>query len=302
MGVNMPKMEELSIVKNHYSGKVRDIYDLGDKLLIVTSDRISAFDVVFPNEIPNKGKILNQISAHFFKETKSIIDNHFITDNIDEYPEEFQAFRAELEDRSMLVRKSKVIPFECIVRGYITGSAWSEYKIGGTVGNTLLPENLKESQRFPEPIFTPSTKAEEGHDENISYPEMLARCDKFIAEELKSKSLELYKYAHELMWSKGIILADTKFEFGVIGDKIILIDEMLTPDSSRYWDIDDHVVGKTPKSYDKQFVRDYISATGWDKTPPAPELPQEVIEKSYAKYYEAYKIIVGDKAKVWDTK
>jgi len=298
----MQKMEELSIVKNHYSGKVRDIYDLGDKLLIVTSDRISAFDVVFPNEIPNKGKILNQISAHFFRETQSIIANHFITDNIDEYPEDFQAFRSELEDRSMLVKKSKVIPFECIVRGYITGSAWSEYKVGGTVGNILLPENLKESQRFPEPIFTPSTKAEEGHDENIGYVEMLARCDRAIAETMKNKSLELYKYASELMWGKGIILADTKFEFGVIGNQVILIDEILTPDSSRYWDIKEHVVGKTPKSYDKQFLRDYISQTGWDKNPPAPELPQEVIEKTFAKYYEAYKIIVGDKAKEWDIK
>ena len=298
----MSKMEELSIVKNHYKGKVRDIYDLGESLLIVTSDRISAFDVVFPNVIPNKGKILNQISVHFFKETKAIIDNHFITDNIDDYPEEFRDFRNELEDRSMLVKKTKVLPFECIVRGYITGSAWSEYKAGGTVGNTILPDNLKESQRFSEPIFTPSTKAEDGHDENISFLEMLARCDKFIAEELKNKSLELYKWAHELMWSKGIILADTKFEFGVIGDQIILIDEMLTPDSSRYWDIDDHVVGETPKSYDKQYVRDYLSKSAWDKNPPAPELPQEIIEKTYAKYYKAYQIIVGNKAKEWDTK
>ncbi len=298
----MPKIEELSIVKNHYSGKVRDIYDLGDLLLIVTSDRISAFDVVFPNEIPNKGKILNQISVHFFKETKSIIDNHFVTDNIDEYPEELHTFRDELEDRSMLVKKTKVIPFECITRGYITGSAWSEYQRGGTVGSTLLPENMKESQRFPEVLFTPSTKAEEGHDINISYMEMLARCDKMIAEELKNKSLELYKYAHSIMWEKGIILADTKFEFGVIGNKIILIDEILTPDSSRYWDMDDYVVGQTPKSYDKQYVRDYISETAWDKTPPAPQLPLEVIEKTYEKYYNAYKIIVGDKAKVWATK
>ncbi len=298
----MPKIEELSIVKNHYSGKVRDIYDLGDLLLIVTSDRISAFDAVFPNEIPNKGKILNQISVHFFKETKSIIDNHFITDIIEEYPQELHEYRDELEDRSMLVKKTKVIPFECITRGYITGSAWSEYQRGGTVGNTLLPENMKESQRFPEAIFTPSTKAEEGHDINISYMEMLARCDKFIAEELKNKSLELYRYAHTLLWDKGIILADSKFEFGVIGNKIMLIDEILTPDSSRYWDMDDYVVGQTPKSYDKQFVRDYITATGWDKNPPAPELPQEIIDKTFEKYYNAYKIIVGDKAKVWDTK
>lgn len=298
----MARIEDLSIVKTHYSGKVRDMYDLGDKLLIVTSDRISAFDVVFPNEIKNKGKILNQISVHFFRETKSIIENHFITDNLDEYPEELQAFRNELEDRSMLVHKTKVIPFECIVRGYITGSAWSEYTNAGTVGNLILPQNLKESQRFPEALFTPSTKAEEGHDINISYHEMLQRCDRKIGEELKSKSLELYKFAHEYLWERGIILADTKFEFGTIDEKIILIDEMLTPDSSRYWDIDDHVIGKTPKSYDKQYVRDYISATGWDKKPPAPELPQEVIDNTFAKYYEAYKIVVGDKAKIWDTK
>lgn len=298
----MARIKDLSIVKTHYSGKVRDMYDLGDKLLIVTSDRISAFDVVFPNEIKNKGKILNQISAHFFRETKSIIDNHFITDNIEEYPEELKLFRNELEDRSMLVHKTKVIPFECIVRGYITGSAWSEYTKVGTVGNLILPKNLKESQRFPEALFTPSTKAEEGHDINISYQEMLQRCDKRIGEELKAKSLELYKFAHEYMWNRGIILADTKFEFGAIGDKIILIDEMLTPDSSRYWDIDEHIVGKTPKSYDKQYVRDYISATGWNKKPPAPELPQEVIDNTFAKYYEAYKIVVGDKAKIWDTK
>ncbi len=299
----MSRIEDLSIVQEHFSGKVRDIYDLGDKLLIVTSDRISAFDVVFPDVIPNKGKILTQISVHFFKETKDIMDNHFITDNIDEYPEELHPFRAELEDRSMLVKKAKVVPFECIVRGYITGSAWKEFKNTGTVSGILLPEDMKESQRFPEALFTPSTKAEIGeHDENITYKEMLERCDKNIAEMLKKKSLELYKYAHKLLFDKNIILADTKFEFGIMGDKIILIDEMLTPDSSRYWDMEEYEVGATPKSYDKQYVRDYISATGWAKEPPAPELPAEVIEKTFAKYYKAYEIIVGEKAKKWDTK
>ncbi len=299
----MSRIEDLSIVQEHFSGKVRDIYDLGDKLLIVTSDRISAFDVVFPDVIPNKGKILTQISVHFFKETKNIMDNHFITDNIDEYPEELHPFRAELEDRSMLVKKAKVVPFECIVRGYITGSAWKEFKNTGTVSGILLPEDMKESQRFPEALFTPSTKAEIGeHDENITYKEMLERCDKNIAEMLKKKSLELYKYAHKLLFDKNIILADTKFEFGIMGDKIILIDEMLTPDSSRYWDMEEYEVGATPKSYDKQYVRDYISATGWAKEPPAPELPAEVIEKTFAKYYKAYEIIVGEKAKKWDTK
>ncbi|OQY38990.1 MAG: phosphoribosylaminoimidazolesuccinocarboxamide synthase [Candidatus Cloacimonetes bacterium 4572_65] len=296
------RIEELSIVKKHFSGKVRDIYDLGDELLIVTSDRISAFDVVFPDEIPNKGKILTQISVHFFKETKDIIENHFITDNIDEFPAELHEFREELEDRSMLVRKTRVIPFECIVRGYITGSAWKEYKAGGTVGGYILPEGLQESQRFPEALFTPSTKEEEGHDVNITYNQLLDSCDRKIAEVLKHKSLELYRYAHTLLWDKGIIFADTKFEFGTIGDKIILIDEMLTPDSSRYWDIKEHTVGATPNSYDKQYVRDYISAEGWDKEPPAPKLPKEVIEKSYEKYYQAYKFVVGEKAKKWDTK
>lgn len=298
----MPKIEELSIVKNHFSGKVRDIYDLGDKLLVVTSDRISAFDVIFPNEVPNKGKILNQISVFFFNETKDIIENHFITDCVDEYPEELHAFRDELEDRSMLVRKCKVLPFECIVRGYITGSAWKEYKNNGTACGYVLPNDIKESQKFPEPIFTPSTKAAEGHDINITYAEMLERCDKKIAEEIKAKSIKLYNYAQKFLADRGIILADTKFEFGVLDGKIIIIDEVLTPDSSRYWDTNDYAVGSTPKSYDKQYVRDYISATGWDKEPPAPELPEEVITNTFDKYYKAYQLVVGEKAKTWHTK
>ncbi|MDP8231768.1 MAG: phosphoribosylaminoimidazolesuccinocarboxamide synthase [Candidatus Zophobacter franzmannii] len=296
------KINELPIVKKHYQGKVRDLYDLGDELLVVTSDRISAFDVVFPNIIPNKGKILNQISVHFFKETKDIIPNHFITDCIDEYPEDLHQFRAELEDRSMLVRKTRVVPFECIVRGYITGSAWSEFKSRGTVNNTIIAEDMLESQRFPMPIFTPSTKAEEGHDINISYGEMLDRIDHLIAEQLKEKSIALYKFGADFLKPKGFILADTKFEFGTIEGEVILIDEMLTPDSSRFWDIEGYEVGKTPLSYDKQYIRDFISATGWNKKAPAPELPQEVITKTYDKYYTAYKSIVGDKAKVWDTK
>ncbi len=296
------KISELQIVQKHFQGKVRDIYDLGDKLLIVTSDRISAFDVVFPNEIENKGKILNQISVHFFKATKDIMPNHFITDNVDEYPEEFHPFKEELEDRSMLVKKTRVIPFECIVRGYITGSAWKEYKSIGTVNNTLIAEEMKESQRFPMPLFTPSTKAEEGHDINISYAEMLNRVDKNIAEELKEKSIALYKFGADFLKQKGIILADTKFEFGTIEGQIYLIDEMLTPDSSRFWDIEEYEVGKTPKSYDKQYIRDYISATGWDKNPPAPELPEEVISKTFDKYYTAYKSIAGEDAKTWGTK
>jgi len=290
----MSSICELSIVKNHYSGKVRDVYDLGDKLLIVTSDRISAFDVVFPNNIPNKGKILNQISIHFFNLTKDIIPNHFLTDNVDEYPEELHSFRAELEHRSMLVKKTRVIPFECIVRGYITGSAWKEYKKSGTIGGKIIEDGLKESQRFSEFLFTPSTKAEEGHDENISFEVMLKKIDPVIGNRLKEKSLELYSFVHNLLWDKNIILADTKFEFGTIGPEIILIDEIFTPDSSRFWEKNQYDTGRSQKSYDKQYIRDFLENTDWDKTPPAPALPDNIVEKTYEKYYSAYKIIVGE--------
>ncbi len=293
------KIEELSLVKKHYQGKVRDIYDLGERLLIVTSDRISAFDVVFPDIIPNKGKILNQISLFFFGKTRQIIDNHLISGNVEEYPEELQQFKDELQDRSMLVKKTRVIPFECIVRGYISGSAWKEYKQQSTVGGNLMPDGIKESQKFEKPLFTPSTKAETGNDINISYQEMLMMTDKKIAEYLKDKSLALYRFGHQYLFERGIILADTKFEFGSLSNEIILIDELLTPDSSRFWDKEDYQLGKTPKSYDKQYIRDYIVEAGWDKKPPAPELPQEVIEKTYERYYQAYKTIAGDEAKTW---
>ena len=238
------RIQDLEIVKSFKSGKVRDIYDLGDKLLLVTSDRISAFDVVFEDIIPNKGKILNQISVFFLKETKNIIDNHFITDVIDEYPEELHQFRAQLEHRSMLVRKGTVIPFECIARGYITGSAWKEYQKSGTVNTEEMPEKLQESQRFPEPLFTPSTKADEGHDINISFAEMKERMDPSIADKLRNVSLELYKFGHAFLNDRNIILADTKFEFGSIDGKIILIDEVFTPDSSRFWDKSEYEIGK----------------------------------------------------------
>jgi len=292
-------ISELQIVKGHYQGKVRDIYDLGDMLLIVTSDRISAFDVVFPNIIPNKGKILNQISLFFFKMTEQIIPNHLVTANIAEYPVELHPFKDELLDRSMLVKKTRVIPFECIVRGYISGSAWSEYKQQSTVGGMILPEGIKESQKFEKPLFTPSTKAETGNDVNISYQEMLMMTDKMIAEFLKNKSLEIYQLGHNFLFDREIILADTKFEFGTINNQIILIDEVLTPDSSRFWDKNEYAVGQSPKSYDKQYIRDYIVKAGWNKKPPAPELPGEVIEKTYEKYYQAYKTITGAEAKVW---
>lgn len=290
----LEELKNLPIVKAHYSGKVRDVFDLGDQMLIVTSDRISAFDVVFPNIIPEKGKILNQISVFFFKNTSHIVDNHLISDKVEDFPAEFHPFKDFLAKRSMLVKKTRVIPFECISRGYISGSAWEEYKQFGTVGSQLVTETLKQSQRFPNPIFTPSTKATEGHDENISYKKMCERLDAEIAEFLKEKSLELYKWAHSFLLDRDIIIADTKFEFGSIDNKVYLIDEIFTPDSSRFWDKDEYEVGISPKSYDKQYIRDFVSQSGWNKMPPAPVLPDEVIEKSLEKYKTIYAKITGE--------
>jgi len=287
------ELKKVSIVKGFTHGKVRDIYDLGDQLLIVTSDRVSAFDVVFPNLIPDKGKVLNGISVHFFKTTQDIVPNHFITDQPAEYPLELHPFKDYLAGRSMLVKKTRVIPFECIVRGYISGSAWNEYKRTGTVGGMMIAEDMQESQIFPKPLFTPSTKASDGHDVNISYREMMAHMDEWIAVYLKDKSLALYSYAHDLLKKTGILVADTKFEFGTIGNQIILIDECLTPDSSRFWEIESYQIGRSPKSFDKQYIRDYLNETGWDKQPPAPELPAEVIAKTRDKYLKAYQVITG---------
>lgn len=289
------ELKKLPIIKSHYAGKVRDIFDLGEQLLIITSDRISAFDYVFPNIIPDKGKILNQISLFFFKNTAHIIDNHIISDKVEDFPVEFHPFKQQLEGRSVLVKKTKVIPFECIARGYISGSAWEEYKQLGTVNSQYIDENMKQSQRFPQPIFTPSTKASSGHDENISFNKMIERFDKKIAEQLRDKSLELYKWAHQFLIERDIILADTKFEFGSVGSDIYLIDEVFTPDSSRFWDKQEYEIGTSPKSYDKQFIRDFVVKSGWNKQPPAPELPQEVIEKSLEKYKLVYAKITGEK-------
>ncbi|HOZ01187.1 MAG TPA: phosphoribosylaminoimidazolesuccinocarboxamide synthase [Candidatus Syntrophosphaera sp.] len=287
------EISKLSIVKGSQQGKVRDIFDLGDTLLIVTTDRISAFDVILPDPLPGKGAILNQIAAHIFRTTRHIVPNHFLTDRIEDYPAEFQPFQEYLSGRSMLVKKCRVIPIECIVRGYISGSAWSEYQRTGTVGGMLIPEEMKESQKFPKPLFTPSTKATKGHDENISYREMQNFMDRYIAEFLRDKSLELYNHAHAKLLAKGIVLADTKFEFGVLGNEIILVDEALTPDSSRFWELSEYAVGKSPKSYDKQIVRDYLSSLGWNKRPPAPYLPDEIKQQALEKYREIKDIIIG---------
>lgn len=287
-------ISKLSIVKHARQGKVRDIYDLGENMLLVTSDRVSAFDVVFPDPIPDKGIILNKIAVSVFKATEHIIPNHLISDRVEDFPAEFKPYEDYLRGRSMLVRKTRVIPFECIVRGYISGSAWSEYGKTGTVNGMLIPEVMKESQKFNQPLFTPSTKAEEGHDVNISYREMLGHMDQWIAEVIKNKSLELYNFGHEMMMKQNIILADTKFEFGTTGGEIMLIDEAMTPDSSRFWAVEEYEIGKSPKSFDKQFIRDYLTQCGWNKQPPAPHLPEEVISQTKAKYMQIYQVITGE--------
>lgn len=288
------QISNLDIVLQSRQGKVRDVYDLGDTALIVTTDRISAFDVVFPDPIPGKGKILNGIAAHVFRTTKDIVPNHFISADPKDYPAALAPFLDYLAGRSMLVRKTRVIPFECIVRGYISGSAWAEYSRTGTIGGMLTPDDMKESQKFSQPMFTPSTKASSGHDVNISYRDMLANMDEWIAVFLKTKSVELYSHAHELLIQAGIVLADTKFEFGCIGDEILLIDEALTPDSSRFWSLDDYAIGKSPMSFDKQYIRDYLTASGWDRVSPPPHLPKEVIDMTREKYKQIYKIITGN--------
>ena len=275
-------------------GKVRDLYDLGEQLLIISTDRISAFDVVLPDGIPYKGHILTGLSEFWFDYTKSIVDNHIITTDVSQYPDELQADADVLKGRSMLVRKANRIDIECVVRGYIAGSAWSEYKADGTVCGEKLPAGLTESERLPELIFTPATKAEQGeHDENISIAEMEATIGKELSEKIIQTSFALFEAASEHAEKSGIILCDTKFEFGQIDGQLILIDEVFTPDSSRFWPKDEYKPGSSPPSFDKQYVRDYLSDVGWNKEPPAPELPSEVISQTSEKYLEAYRLIVG---------
>ena len=275
-----------------FRGKVRDVYDLDERILLVATDRLSAFDVVLPTAIPAKGALLTQLSAYWFRATSQIIPNHLITADVAEFPSQLQQFADQLEQRSMLVKKARRIDVECVVRGYITGSAWSEYRRKGTVAGVRMPEGLRESEAFPEPIFTPSTKAATGHDENITVEQLRATVGDDLTGRLAEASLALYRFGHEHARSRGIILADTKFEFGFLsganGDELILIDEALTPDSSRFWSAADYGVGRSQASFDKQYVRDWLEASGWDKEPPAPDLPREVIEHTAAKYREAY--------------
>jgi len=274
-------------------GKVRDVYDLGDKLLVVSTDRISCFDVVLPTGIPCKGEILTQLSLFWFELTKDIIANHFISAEISDYPKELHKYTDDLEGRSMLVKKAKTIPVECVVRGYLSGSGWKEYQQSQSICGIKLPSGLKESDELPEPIFTPSTKEDVGHDINVSQEFVEKELGKDITQKLKGISLELYKKASHYAETKGIIIADTKFEFGIYENKIILIDEVLTPDSSRFWPKDEYSPGGPQPSYDKQFVRDYLETLDWDKTPPGPELPEEIIEKTSGKYLQALKMITG---------
>jgi phosphoribosylaminoimidazole-succinocarboxamide synthase len=278
-------------------GKVRDIYDLGDKLLIVVTDRISAFDVIMPNGIPDKGVVLNQISHYWFKQVESIIPNHVISTELSALPEPFQKAKDQLVNRSMIVKKAKPLPAECIVRGYLTGSGLKEYQKTGKVCGIELPKGMVESSRIAEPIFTPSTKAEEGHDLNISFEEMKQLLkDDALAQKVKDVSLAIYKKGRDLADTKGIIIADTKFEFGLLDGKLILIDEVMTPDSSRFWPKAEYKEGVSQKSFDKQFVRDYLETLkDWNKTPPGPVLPEEIVVKTREKYVEAFERVTGKK-------
>jgi phosphoribosylaminoimidazole-succinocarboxamide synthase len=277
-------------------GKVRDIYEVEGHLLIVATDRISAFDVVMDDPVPDKGKILNQISVFWFEELSSIIDNHFITADPDEYPESCKPYRDSLEGRSMLVHKAEPLPAECIVRGYLSGSGWLEYRAQGSISGIRLPRGLKESAKLPEPIFTPSTKGAPGtHDENISFEDVVEMVGEERAEELKRASLQLYQYGRDYAGDRGIIIADTKFEFGIVNDRLMLIDEVMTPDSSRFWPLTDYSSGRAQKSFDKQFLRDYLNDLDWPKEPPPPRLPQEVIQITRDKYLEVLERLTGRK-------
>ena len=278
-------------LKLHGRGKVRDIYDLGERLLIVATDRLSAFDVILPTPIPDKGRVLTQLSLFWFERLAGVIPNHVIAAT--NFTGELAKYSAALEGRAMLVRRTEPVPIECVVRGYISGSGWKDYQKTGGICGIALPAGLRESDRLPEPIFTPSTKATTGHDENISFEETVSRIGRPLAERLRDTSLTLYGRAAEHAAARGIIIADTKFEFGLFGPDLIWIDEALTPDSSRFWPADQYSPGDAQPSFDKQFVRDYLERIGWNKQPPAPALPPEVVAGTREKYREAYQRITG---------
>jgi phosphoribosylaminoimidazole-succinocarboxamide synthase len=276
-------------------GKVRDLYEVGDRLLIVATDRLSAFDVVLPTPIPDKGRVLTQLSLFWFNLLRDVIPNHVLS--AADFPPELTAYREQLEGRSMLCQKTKPLPVECVVRGYLSGSGWKDYRASGKICGIPLPAGLQESERLPEPIFTPSTKATAGHDENISFDEAASMIGGELAERVRAVSLDIYRRAVAYAEPRGIILADTKFEFGLVGDKLIWIDEALTPDSSRFWPADGYQPGRSQPSFDKQYVRDYLERIGWNKQPPGPELPPEVVEATRARYREAYRQLTGHELK-----
>jgi phosphoribosylaminoimidazole-succinocarboxamide synthase len=275
-------------------GKVRDVYDLGDRLLIVATDRLSAFDYVLPTPIPDKGKVLNQVSAFWFSRTSEIVPNHVIATDIDEFPEAMRPHAAVLAGRSTLAHKLEMLPIECVARGYLAGSGWKEYRESGTVCGISLPSGLVESDRLPEPIFTPATKAETGHDINIPFSEAERIVGSEIAARVRDLTLQLYDAASDYARGRGIIIADTKFEFGLRDGELVLADEALTPDSSRFWPAESYRAGSGQPSFDKQFVRDYLESIGWGKQPPVPELPGEIVEGTRKRYREIFRILTGD--------
>jgi phosphoribosylaminoimidazole-succinocarboxamide synthase len=287
---------ESSLPNRTYRGKVRDTYDLGDgRLLIVATDRVSAFDVVLPAGIPDKGAVLTQMSAFWFRLTDTVVPNHFIR-LADGSEADDLAFTLpdELKGRSSIVRKAQRLDVECIARGYLTGSAWAEYQEKGTVCGTRIPAGMVESEQFPEPLFTPTTKAEEGHDQNMTYGELVDLVGQEVANAVRLRTLALYKYAEQYALQRGIIIADTKFEFGLLDDEPIVIDEMLTPDSSRFWPADEYRTGQSQPSFDKQFVRNWLSQSGWNREPPAPEMPEDIIRKTTQRYHEAFHRLTGE--------
>ena len=275
-------------------GKVRDIYEAGEHLLFVATDRISAFDVVLPNGIPRKGEVLTKLSLHWFKFLEEVVPHHFVTAAVADYPSPFRDHRDQLEGRSMLVRKLDMIPIECVARGYLSGSGWKDYQKTGTVCGVPLPAGLRESALLAEPIFTPATKAQSGHDENVTFEQASAIIGKELCEKLRDLTLDIYSRASQSALACGLVLADTKLEFGTLGGKIVLGDEVLTPDSSRYWPLETYQPGRAQPSYDKQFVRDYLESVKWDKKPPAPELPPEIVAKTSEKYIEACYTLTGE--------
>src|SRR5947209_10059345 len=293
MQISAQSSIDLPGIKKLRSGKVREVFDLGETLLFVATDRISAFDVILPDPIPKKGAVLNQLSAFWFNKFGKI-ENHFVTMDFNVFPKQLRPFREQLEGRCMIVQKTKPLAVECVVRGYLAGSGWKEYQKSQSVCGIKLPGGLKQASKLPEPIFTPSTKAEEGHDENID----MKRCAQIIGEELadrvKALSLEIYSRGRDHAAQRGIIVADTKFEFGIVDGDLLLIDECLTPDSSRFWPQDQYALGQSPPSFDKQFVRDYLETLDWDKSPQAPRLLKHVIEKKSAKYLEEFRRLTGN--------